>query len=154
MKPIMLLTFVLLTLTGPVMAADVPTTPNPPTAGTGEITLEWNYPAEMNAAILGFRIYHSRKSIPWGKHRGELPPADANAQMIQVDDPSLRVYKLLLPEGSNYIRMNAIYTQNNQVVESFFSEQIKITVKAAPGTPPSPSDLKLRNTVPTKLRGK
>src|SRR5687767_11496557 len=136
MKRVMLLAFVLLTLTGPVMAADVPTTPNPPTAGTGEITLEWNYPAEMNAAILGFRIYHSRKSIPWGKHRGELPPADANAQMIQVDDPSLRVYKLLLPEGSNYIRMNAIYTQNNQVVESFFSEQIKITVKSAPGTPP------------------
>ena len=140
MKRVMLLAFVLLILAGSALA--------------GEMTLEWDYPVEMNTAILGFRIYHARKSIPWGKYKGQLPPADANMQMIQVDDPTLRAYQLLLPEGANYIRMNAIYTQNNQVVESFFSDQIKVAVKADPGTPPAPSDLKLRNTAPTKLRAK
>lgn len=152
MKRIMISVFALLTLMGLAMADETPIQQEPLTAVAGEMTIEWNYPAEMNAAILGFRIYHSSKSIPWGKHDGDPPPPDT--KMIQLEDPSLRAYPLVLPEGANYIRMNAIYTKNNQVVESFFSQQIKVMVKPSVGEPPPPSDLKLRNTAPTKLKVK
>lgn len=151
MKRITILVLTLLALVGLAMAQETPPQTLPVPIGK-EMTLEWHYPAEMNTAISGFRIYYSSKSIPWGKHKGELPPADT--KMVQVDDPSLRAYQLVLPEGAVYIRMNAIYMRNNQVLESFFSEQTKVIVKSSTEVPPPPSDLKLRNTTPTKLRVK
>lgn len=169
MKRIIISVFVLLALAGSAFAQDSPTAPTDTDTATDtaptpdyNTSLEWSYPKEFNGHILGFRIFHAKKSIPWGRHNGDRPEAGADMQMIQVDDPTQRAAGLVLPAGPNYIRVNAIYTLDNQVAESFLSAQVKIEIKGAstPGTGggnptnPRPSDLKLRNTVPTKLKAK